>query len=97
MTTLRQHLMIGLTVCSLGVAHFAAQAQEAPAAAARGQARFAEGRARHQAKLHEQLKLSAEQEPAWNTYVAAIAPAAAPPDERAALAHLSAPEKMENG
>ncbi len=96
MTTLRQHLMIGLTVCSLGVASFATHAQEAPAGAAPGHARFAERLATHQAKLHDKLKLTAEQEPAWNTYVAAIAPpAGAAPIDRAAFAQLSAPEKME--
>jgi len=52
--------------------------------------------ARHQAILHDKLKLSANQEAAWKTYIAAATPPAPParPD-RAEWEKLSAPERME--
>lgn len=54
------------------------------------------GMAKHQKELHDKLKLTAAQEPAWKTFTDAIAPGDMParPD-RAAMEKLSAPERME--
>lgn len=53
--------------------------------------------AKRQAALHDQLKLTAAQEPAWKAYLAAIAPSQTdkPWGDRAAMDKLSAPERME--
>lgn len=54
------------------------------------------GMAKHLAELHDKLKLSAAQEPAWKTFTNAITPGAMPahPD-RAAMEKMTAPERME--
>ena len=54
------------------------------------------GMAQHLAEMHDKLKLSAAQEPAWKTFTTAIAPGAMPahPD-RAAMEKMTAPERME--
>ena len=62
-------------------------------------AKMAQKRAEHQAKLRDALKLNAQQQPAWDAFVASQAPQnkgerAARPD-RAAWASLSAPQRME--
>jgi hypothetical protein len=60
------------------------------------QARRAERMAQRQAKLHDLLKLTPAQEPAWATYVAASRPTAAPtPGDRQAWSTLSAPARLE--
>ena len=111
MNTIRKSLIIGMTVLSLGAVGSSAFAADTPAPgrhgqaltqeqraakAAERQAKFKEMVAKHQAALHDKLKLTAAQEPAWNAFVAASAPKlhAARPD-RAALAQLSAPERAE--
>ncbi len=58
----------------------------------------AERMARYQARLHDKLKLTAAQEPAWATFTAANAPKKPAGDwkaKREAFARLSAPERME--
>jgi protein CpxP len=51
---------------------------------------------KHQAQLHAKLKLSAAQEPAWKTFVAANTPAAMPtPPDRKEMEKLTTPERME--
>jgi periplasmic protein CpxP/Spy len=54
------------------------------------------GMEKHQKELHDKLKLTAAQEPAWKTFTDAIAPGAMPahPD-RAAMEKMTAPERME--
>ncbi len=54
------------------------------------------GMAKHLAEMHDKLKLSAAQEPAWKTFTDAITPGAMPahPD-RAAMEKMTAPERME--
>ena len=111
MNTLRKTLIIGMTVFGLGTAGSAAFAADTPAPGRHGQAltqeqrdakmaerqaKFKESMAKRQAALHDKLKLTAAQEPAWNAFIAASAPKlpAARPD-RAALAQLSAPERAE--
>ena len=63
-------------------------------------AKMAQKRAEHQAKLRDALKLNAQQQPAWDAFVASRTPArgerAGRPD-RAAFARLSAPERMQKG
>ncbi|MQA41519.1 Spy/CpxP family protein refolding chaperone [Rugamonas aquatica] len=101
MNILRKSILIGFTV--LGMA--AAQAQDmAPAAGRHGavvnreqmQAKMEEMFAKRQAKLHDLLKLTTQQESAWATYQAAIKPTAAGgtlPD-RDAVAKMSAPDRL---
>lgn len=58
----------------------------------------AERMAKYQARLHDKLKLTAAQEPAWTTFTAASAPKKPAGDwkaKREAFATLSAPERME--
>ncbi|MYM41614.1 Spy/CpxP family protein refolding chaperone [Duganella qianjiadongensis] len=100
MQALRTTLLIGFTV--LGMA--AAQAQDkAPAAGQHGmpdraqmQAKMADMFAKRQARLHDLLKLTAQQESAWATYQAAIKPAAGDRawPEHGAAAKLTAPERL---
>src|SRR5471030_1930692 len=64
---------------------------------ARMQEKMGEFFAMQQARVHYQLKLTAAQEPAWNTYQAAIKPmmpAGPRPDMKAWMA-MSAPDRME--
>jgi hypothetical protein len=111
MNSIRKSLLIGMTVLSLGTVGAAARADDTPAAGRHGQqmtqeqrdakmaehkAKFAAMVAKRQAALHDKLKLSAAQEPAWASFVAATTPQwpAGRPD-RASAAQLSAPERME--
>ncbi|RJG14815.1 Spy/CpxP family protein refolding chaperone [Massilia cavernae] len=109
MNALRKSIVIGLTVLGLGSAvlpSFAAEEgrqghamtqQERDAKRAEWQAKRAAHCARHQAKLHDALKLSAAQEPAWAAYQAAIKPAGTPQarGERGDWKALSTPQHME--
>jgi hypothetical protein len=80
MNTLRKSILIGFTVLGMAAAH----AQEAqPAASQHGASQQGadagqDGRYVRQApgRLHDLLKLTAQQESAWATYQAAIKPAA---------------------
>lgn len=99
MGNFRKTLVIGLTVLGLGAGSFAVQAQQgAPGAGheTRGEGRHAERMAKRQAELHDKLKLSASQEPAWSAFTASMKPTGAVkrPD-RAEWEKLSAPERME--
>ncbi|PIG27714.1 LTXXQ motif family protein [Janthinobacterium sp. 35] len=112
MTTLRKNLIIAMSVLGMGAASLTVHAQEAAASAPaastkmqhdgqRGQHRAgnpAERMAKYQARLHDKLKLTAAQEPAWTTFTAANAPKKPMGDwkaRHAAMAKLSAPERME--
>jgi protein CpxP len=106
MNTLRKQVLIALTVLGMGGAAFAAQAQTAAPQGRQGYAAGEEQRvakwgeyfAKRQATLHDALKLSPAQEPAWAAYQAAIKPAATGMGlrgERAAWAGMPAPERME--
>ncbi|NMM38754.1 MAG: Spy/CpxP family protein refolding chaperone [Glaciimonas sp.] len=58
--------------------------------------RMQEYRAKRQTELHAKLKLSATQEPAWQTYTASMTPPAAGQRlDRAAMQKMSAPQRME--
>jgi protein CpxP len=101
MNILRKSIILGLTVLSLGSAAMAAPAQEAPrahdyAATKFDPAKRAEQIEKRQQKLHDALKLTANQEPAWKTYLAAIKPQQpAGRADRAAFKELTAPQRME--
>ncbi|HZV64508.1 MAG TPA: Spy/CpxP family protein refolding chaperone [Telluria sp.] len=104
MNTLRKTFLIALAVLGMGGVALAAQAQTtAPegrhvraASPEQRQAKMAEFFAAREAKLHDALKLSAAQEPAWSAYQAAIKPPArGTQHERAAMAALPAPQRLE--
>lgn len=100
MNTLRKSFVIGMTVFGMATATLGVQAGEArhqhPAKHEAGGAKRAEGMAGHLAALHDKLKLSAAQEPAWATFIAAAKPPASTerPDAMA-IAKMTAPERME--
>lgn len=111
MNTFRKSLLIGLTVIGMGAASVGVQAQEAAAqvtaqAAAQHSrptpeqraGKMAERMARHQAKLHDKLKITAAQEPAWNAFLAAGKAQQGQQGQRpqrGEFARLSAPERLE--
>jgi hypothetical protein len=101
MNVLRKSILIGFTVLGMAAAH--AQDTTPPAGrhsagerAEHMQAKMADMFAKRQAKLHDLLKLTAQQEAAWSTYQAAIKPApmSGTPPDHAAFAKLPAPERM---
>ena len=114
MNTLRKHLVIAFTAAGLFGAAVAAQAQTSAAPTegrhahamtqeqrAAKKAEWQAKRAERQAKLRDALKLNAQQQPAWDAFVASMTPQkrgegqrAGRPD-RAAFANLSAPQRME--
>ena len=100
MNVLRKSILIGFTVLGMAAAH----AQEtAPAAGPdktanmeQRRAKMSEMVAKRQARLHDQLKLTAQQESAWASYQAAIKPStpAGPRPQRGEFAKLTAPERL---
>jgi hypothetical protein len=101
MNILRKSILIGFTV--LGMA--AAQAQDAKPAPKQHdahpsreqmQARMADMYAKRQARLHDLLKLTAQQESAWANYQAAIKPPAfdGKRPEHKPFDKLTAPERL---
>lgn len=112
MNTLQKKLALGLTVITMGVAGsiFAQSAPPAaPADAHAGHAKepvdpakwaekMKERMAKHQAELHDKLKITAAQEPAWKTFTDAMNPGAMParPDHKE-MEKLTTPERMEKG
>ncbi|RZI42783.1 hypothetical protein EGT07_12395 [Herbaspirillum sp. HC18] len=107
MTTFRKRFLIGLMAAGLSAASFAAPADKAdcgPMGA--GHPGFGEHRMspermkayfeKREAAIHDKLKLNANQETAWKTYIARIKPVERPqrPD-RAEIEKLPAPERME--
>lgn len=78
-----------------------AKKAEWQAKAGERRAKMERHRAERQAKLRDALKLNAQQQPAWDAFVASQAPhkkgeRAARPD-RAAWASLTAPQRMQKG
>ncbi|HEY4318674.1 MAG TPA: Spy/CpxP family protein refolding chaperone [Herbaspirillum sp.] len=90
---------------SIGVSALSAYADAPSAPAHRGaptaemQAKFAAKMQKRQDALHAKLKLTAAQEPAWKTFVDQTRPPqrdpGAKPHDRAAMAKLTTPERME--
>ncbi|WP_295999989.1 Spy/CpxP family protein refolding chaperone [Rugamonas sp.] len=109
MNAMRNSLMTAMTVLALAATTMAAQAQDSQAkpqdqahqehhrpTPEMMQEKMGEFFAMQQARVHFQLKLTAAQEPAWNTYQAAIKPtmpAGARPDMKAWMA-MPAPDRM---
>ena len=107
MTTFRKRLLIGVVAAGFGATSFAAFAGRpdcGPMGA--GHASFGEhGRSpekmaarfeKRQSELRDKLKLNANQEGAWQTYVARIKPVApVKHPDRAEMEKLPAPERME--
>jgi len=107
MTIFRKRLLIGLVAVGLTAGSFAAYADRPDCGAmGAGPASFGEhGRSpermkesfeKRQSALHDKLKLNANQEGAWNAYLAKVRPADMPkrPD-RAEIDKLPAPDRME--
>lgn len=112
MNKFRKHLLIGVTVLGLGSSAFIVNAQAGVGeqgirdresmgghrwhGGTKSPEHMQEKIAKRQAELHEQLKLSAGQESAWQNFVAAMTPAdiGKRPD-RAEWEKLSSPERME--
>lgn len=69
--------------------------EERAAKIAEHQAKFAERIAKHQAALHDKLQLTAAQEPAWQTFVAAVTPTLPTVHDRSAMAAATTPERLD--
>ncbi|TFW27859.1 Spy/CpxP family protein refolding chaperone [Massilia horti] len=105
MNTLRKQILIGLAALSMGTTAVGAMAQTQPQpqegrhghamTMEQRQAKMAEMWQKHVTKLHDSLKLTSAQEPAWNTFVNAIKPQPMAKPDRAAWAALTAPQRME--
>ena len=101
MNILRKSMIAGVAVLAMGSTTFAAHAEEAPqrhsyAATKFDPAKRAERFEQRQQKLHDALKLTANQEAAWKTYIAAIAPKQpVGRADRVSFKELPAPERME--
>jgi Spy/CpxP family protein refolding chaperone len=104
MNTLRKQILIGMAALSMGAAAVVIEAQAQAPAGRHGdagtmeqrQAKMAESMAKRQAKLHDELKLTSAQEPAWNAFVNAVKPTPlADRPDRAAWAAMTAPARME--
>lgn len=100
MHNVRKSIVIGLAVLGMGSTALAAEAHDGRHGHAASQeqrhAKWTEHAAKRQAKLHEALKLSAAQEPAWGAFVAAAQPKArAERGDREAWAAMSAPQRAE--
>lgn len=102
MKTLRGALLPPLATVGLAAALVLSCAQagwsaETDTPAPRDPGRYAERMERYRAELHDKLKLTPQQENAWRTFTERTKAAAAPwpRDERAELASLTAPERME--
>ena len=77
--------------------HLSPHAEKPSVTPAERQAKMQQYRAEHQAALKTQLNITAEQEPAWNAFVARTAPAARTDrhTERQAWAQLTTPERLD--
>ena len=116
MNTLRKSFLIGMTVLGMGTATLAAHADEGRPMAGHEHGKWQEGMAgheqmagkwqermaKHAAMLHDKLKLTTAQEPAWKTFNATMMPqmpggmpAHASHMDHAAIAKMSAPERLE--
>ena len=110
MFKLRKQLLIGITAIGISVMGMSAYSQStantAPAAgqqmhegpSAEQRAKFAEHVAKRQAKLHDELKITAAQEGAWKTYIDQMKPESAPMHRpsKEELARQTAPERMDH-
>ena len=96
MTKLRKFILVGLTSASLGLAVSAVSAN--PGACHHkdfDNEKFSKHMQQRQAQLHEQLKLSTAQEPAWKAFTEKVKFTPSERPNREELAGLKAPERME--
>lgn len=106
MNIIRKSILIGFTVLGMAAAHAQAQlpenaAQDKPhhgqhATPEQRQAKMDDMYAKRQARLHDKLKITAQQESAWAAYQAAVKPTApaGPRPARGEFAKLSSPERL---
>lgn len=102
MNIIRKSILIGFTVLGMAAAHAQdTAAQDKPhhgqkATPEQRQAKMEDMYAKRRARLHDKLKITAQQEAAWAAYQAAVKPAARsgqrPP--RGEFAKLSSPERL---
>jgi Spy/CpxP family protein refolding chaperone len=101
MNILRKTIIVGMTMLSIGSVAMAAPAQENAQHRAYAETKFdpvkrAERIEQRQQKLHDALKLTASQEAAWKTYIAAIKPTQlAGRADRVSFKELNAPQRAE--
>ncbi|QBE63405.1 Spy/CpxP family protein refolding chaperone [Pseudoduganella lutea] len=101
MNILRKNIIVGMTVLSIGSAAIAAPAAETAQHRAYAETKFdpvkrAERIEQRQQKLHDALKLTANQETAWKTYIAAIKPQQpVGRADRVSFKELNAPQRAE--
>ena len=113
MKTLKKKLYIGLTAVTFAIAGsvFAQSAppsppapdahaghHDAPGDKAKWADKMKERMAKHQAELHDKLKITAAQEPAWKTFTDSMTPGAMParPDHQS-MEKMTTPERLEKG
>lgn len=101
MNNLRKSILIGFTVLGMAAAHAQeakpmAKPHDAHPSKEHMQAKMAEMYAKRQARLHDLLKLTTQQESAWANYQAAIKPAALDGQrpEHKPFNKLSSPERL---
>ncbi|MBS0308610.1 MAG: Spy/CpxP family protein refolding chaperone [Proteobacteria bacterium] len=104
MNSFRKTMLVGALVIAFGGGAYAAQpTSDAPRGGdtqntqrPRDEGKFHEHMAKRQAALHDKLKLTAAQEPAWQTFAASMTP---PPrdarPDRNEWKNMSAPDRME--
>ncbi|WP_211470275.1 Spy/CpxP family protein refolding chaperone [Collimonas humicola] len=104
MFKLRKQLLIGVTALSIAAMGLSAHAQTDGARKGpptqEQQAKFADHMAKMQAKWHDDLKITAAQEPAWQTFIGKIKPVRpAEPPKRPSKEEwdkLTAPERLDH-
>lgn len=102
MNIIRKSILIGFTVLGMAAAHAQdTAAQDKPhhgqqATPEQRQAKMEDMYAKRQARLHDKLKITAQQESAWAAYQAAVKPTApaGPRPARGEFAKLSSPERL---
>ena len=107
MNTMKKRLLISCAALSLVSITLLASAQERSGSDCKTQtnaqdcrqAKMAEFQAKHVAKLHDALKITAAQEPAWKSFTDSVHPQVAmmPPAKisREEMEKMSAPERLE--
>lgn len=101
MTTLRKQLLIGLTVIGLGAGSLAVHASPGEHMSGGGRhgemhERMKDRMEKRAADLQAKLNLNADQQKAWDAYIAKMKPADRPQrPSRDEIAKLTAPERME--
>jgi protein CpxP len=105
MLNLKKYYVGGLLVMSIGASALSAYADAPSAPVHRGaptaemQAKFAAKMQKRQDAFHAKLKLTSAQEPAWKTFLDQTKPPQRDPNwkprDRAAMAKLTTPERME--